>query len=340
MTPKTSSSVADTAGAKADGSQVQTFLRQNSVLVAMVLMVIVGVVTSPAFVQPQNLLNVARQISMVGIVAVGMTFVILSAGIDLSVGSIIAVGAVLAADSLQKPDAPLAYAILIPLAAGLLLGLINGFGIAYGKIAPFIMTLAMMVMASGAALTLAKGQPMRIPRVFLSPDQQGPVIRGFNWIANDYIGPIPVPVVIFVVILVIAALVLRYNAFGRAVYATGGNKEAARLCGTNVDAVILAVYAIAGLLCGIVAILWASRVGVGEPWAGKGVEFEAIGAVVVGGTSFSGGKGGVFGTLIGALIFGLLANLMNLWGIPPFSQVVAKGGLILVTMLFAEAIRK
>lgn len=321
-------------------SALRNFVRENSVLVAMVVIVAAGILTSPAFVQPANLLNVTRQVSMVGILSVGMTFVILSSGIDLSVGSIVAVGAVLAANNLQTPTSSIIVAVLIPIVAGVLMGIINGIGIAYGRIAPFIMTLAMMVMGSGAALTIAKGQPMRIPGVFFDIEDQPMVVRQFNWIANDYIGPIPVPVIVFVVILIAAALVLRYTSFGRAVYAIGGNREAARLCGLRVGTVTLAIYAIAGFLAGLVGVLWASRVGVGEPWAGKGTEFDAIGAVIIGGTSFAGGQGSVWGTLVGALIFGLLANLMNLWGIPPFSQIIAKGAIIVVTMLFAQAIRR
>ena len=321
-------------------TRLAAFARNNSVLFALAVLVVAGIVTSPAFVQPSNLLNVARQISMIGILGVGMTFVILSAGIDLSVGSIVAVGAVLIAQNLQQANANILVVILIPLGIGLLMGVINGIGIAYGKIAPFIMTLSMMVMGSGLALTIARGQPMRIPSVFLDPSKQPLIIRQFNWISNDYSGPIPVPVVVFAVILVISAVVLRFTSFGRAVYAIGGNIQAARMCGIDVSARILGIYAISGLLAGVVAILWASRVGVGEPWAGRGTEFEAIGAVVIGGTSLAGGRGGVWGTLIGALIFGLLANLMNLWGIPPFSQIVAKGVIILATMLLAQVIRR
>ena len=319
---------------------IREFVRNNSVLVAMAGIIIAGIITSPAFVQPMNLLNVARQISMVGILGVGMTFVILSAGIDLSVGSIVAVAAVLAANSLQQENASIVVAIAIPILVGMVLGAVTGVGIAYGRIAPFIMTLAMMVMGSGLALSIARGQPMRIPKVFLAPQDQPLVVRQFNWIANDYLGPVPVPVVAFAVILVAAALVLGYTSFGRSVYAIGGNWEAARLCGIKVGTVTIAIYGISGFLAGVVGVLWASRVGVGEPWAGKGTEFDAIGAVVIGGTSLAGGQGSVWGTLIGALIFGLLANLMNLWGIPPFSQIIAKGVIIVATMLFAEAIRR
>lgn len=326
--------------ARSVDSVVRRFLRNNSVLVAMIIMVIAGIITSPVFVQPANLLNVARQISLVGILSVGMTFVILSSGIDLSVGSIVALGAVLAANSLQKEDASVVVAIVVPIAAGLLLGTISGIGISYGRIAPFIMTLSMMVMGSGVALTIARGQPMRIPKVFFDPADQPLVIRQFNWLGNGYLGPVPVPVVVFAIILVVSALVLRYTSFGRSVYAIGGNREAARLCGLNVATITVAIYSIAGFLAGLVGALWASRVGVGEPWAGKGTEFDAIGAVVIGGTSFAGGEGSVWGTLIGALIFGLLANLMNLWGIPPYSQVIAKGVIIVITMLFAQAIRR
>ena len=337
----TPSAVSETAGGLSSWLPVvRDFVRNNSVLVAMAGLIIAGIITSPAFVRPMNLLNVARQISMVGILGVGMTFVILSAGIDLSVGSIVAVAAVLSANNLQREDASILLAIAIPVVAGIVLGSVNGIGIAYGRIAPFIMTLAMMVMGSGVALSIARGQPMRIPKVFLDPVDQPLVVRQFNWISNDYLGPVPVPVVVFAVVLVVAALVLHYTSFGRSVYAIGGNREAARLCGINVATATIAIYAISGFLAGVVGVLWASRVGVGEPWAGKGTEFDAIGAVVIGGTSLTGGEGGVWGTLVGALIFGLLANLMNLWGIPPFSQIIAKGVIIVVTMLFAEAIRR
>lgn len=277
---------------------------------------------SPNFLGVMNVVNVLRQVALLGIVGIGMTFVILARGIDLSVGSIVGLIAVCIALMLTQ-GYPVYLCVIAAIALGLFLGALNGLGIAIGRLPAFIMTLGTMVMFRGMALSFANGQPINVGDA-----------PGFDFIGSGDILQIPVVVWLFAVISLIAFLVLRYTSFGRYVYAVGSNTEAAHLAGINTKVISFLVYVISGLASAITAVVYVSRLTVGEPTAGTGLELEAIAVTVIGGTSLFGGEGGVMGTVLGAAIIAVLANVMNLLGISPFTQQIIKGAIIIVAVLF------
>lgn len=289
------------------------------VLVVFVLLFAVSCMLSDRFLQTSNLFNILRQISMFGILSVGMTFVIVSGGIDLSVGSIIALVCVITANMVN--DHGIIPAILVALLVGALVGLINGVGIAYGKLQPFIMTLGTMYMASGAASIYTNGTPISIK-------------GNFSKIGNSMLfNTNPLPAIYFIVILIAAYLVMRNTRFGRHVYSIGSNKEATRLAGVDVKKVTLSVYILSGVLAAVTGIIFAAQMASGSPVAGEGYEMNAITAAVVGGTSMSGGKGNLLGTFLGAVIMGILSNIMNLCGVSSYWQTVLTGLILVVAIL-------
>lgn len=294
----------------------------------LLVLCIVASLLSPAFLNATNVTNVLRQVALFGIVSVGMTFVILTKGIDLSVGSILGVCAVVTA-LLLTSSMSVGLTIFAVLLLGAGLGAINGLGITLGSVPPFIMTLGMMVMGRGLALTLANGQPIGL----------GDRTADFMWLGRGYVLSIPVPVWIFMIVALIAIFVLRYTAFGRQIYAVGSNEEAAHLSGIHVKFVTFSVYVISGVLASLTALIFVSRLTVGEPTAGTGIELEAIAITVIGGTSLFGGEGGIFGTIIGAAILAVLANIMNLVGVSPFTQQIVKGAIIVGAVLY-EMLRR
>jgi ribose/xylose/arabinose/galactoside ABC-type transport system permease subunit len=298
-----------------------SFLRRRGALFGLLLVIALGTLRYEAFLTPENLLNVVRQNSMVGLVALGMTFVILTGGIDLSVGSLAAVAGVAAASVSS-------YGVLAGLAVGLLcstaLGLTNGLMIAKGRIPPFLTTLAVMMGARGVVLAWTGEQSVRINRAS----------TGFHWLGRGHVGPIPVPILVVAVCFAAAWLSLAHTAFGRHVYSLGDSLQAARLMGLNTDRLTIAVYALSGLSAGLGGIILASRLGAGQPVAGTGWELDAIAAVVVGGTRLTGGEGGVGLTMIGVLLFGLIFNLINLEGtISSWWQGVLRGAFLLVIVV-------
>lgn len=298
-------------------------MRDYSLLLVLVVLCIIASVLSPNFTNTANITNILRQISMYGIVAVGMTFVILTKGIDLSVGSIVGLTSVVTALMLAA-GFPIPVAIVLALLCGLLFGALNGALIAWINMPPFIVTLGTMVMGRGLALTLAEGSPLSI----------GDSAAKFSFLGSGYMLGVPVPVWIFAIIVAFSFYVLKFTSFGRDVYAVGSNTEAARLAGINVRRVNCAVYMIAGVLSALTALIYVSRLTVGQPIEGTGLELEAITIVVIGGTSLFGGEGSVIGTVIGAAIIAVLANILNFLGISPFSQQIVKGALILLTVMF------
>jgi ribose/xylose/arabinose/galactoside ABC-type transport system permease subunit len=304
-------------------------LHASGLVWVLIAMCVAAALISDAFLNPFNLVNVARQVALFGIVSIGMTFVILTAGIDLSVGSIVAVVAVVSAMLLGN-GMPVLLVMFASLAIGLALGALNGVGITLGGLPPFIMTLGMMVMGRGLAMTISEGHPIHFPNA--SAD--------FAWLGQGYFLRLPVPVWIFAAVACAAYVVLRYTPFGRSVFAVGSNQEAARLAGINVGLVVFSVYAISGVLSALTALIFVSRLTVGEPVAGIGLELEAIAVTVIGGTSLFGGEGGVVGTVIGAAIFAVLANILNLAGVSPFTQQIVKGGIIVAAVLFETRRRR
>ena len=298
-----------------------SFIQRQGALIALILVCIFAAIRYERFLTEYNLSNVLRQNSMLGLVALGMTFVILTGGIDLSVGSLLAVAGVIAA---KLSDHGLLVAALAAIAFTTLLGLVNGIVIAKARIQPFITTLAMMIAARGLALVYTGEQSVRVSSLS----------EGFTWLGRGLAGPVPVPVIILVVTYAIAWLALNHTAFGRHVYAIGDNEEAARLMGLNVGRTTLGVYALSGALSGLAGVILASRLGTGQPVAGAGDELNAIAAVVVGGTLLTGGQGGVGSTLVGVLLLGVIFNLFNLEGtISPWWQLVLRGLILLFVVI-------
>ena len=300
------------------------FLQENlGILIALVaLCVILGIYpgTSQYFLTVKNLFNVLRQISTNLLLACGMTMVIILGGIDLSVGSIIALSGVLAAGCVSRYGFPIGAALLAGVLIGVLFGLFNGFVISKTTIPPFIVTLATMNIARGLAGAYTGGSPVRV------------VSKEWQFVGAGYIGGIPVPVIIMFVVYVISLLILNRTKFGRHVYAVGGNVTAAEFSGIKVTRVKFIVYLYTGIMAGIAGIILASRMYSGQPTAGEGAEMDAIAAVVVGGTSMAGGSGKLGGTLIGALIIGVLNNGLNLMNVNSFWQTVVKGIVILLAV--------
>lgn len=292
--------------------------RRVGVFAALVLLVIAASMLSDRFLTVPNLLNILRQVAIVGILAIGMTFVILTKGIDLSVGSLLGISVVLYAGLLENYS--MAVAIPLGLGAATLAGLVNGIGVAWARIPPFIMTLGMLSFARGLAFIYTGGTPIPI------------LNENFYSLGNGYIAGIPIPSLILLAVLAVSAVVLSLTAFGRSVYGIGSNEEAARLSGVPVNSYKIIVYAISGLVSGLAGLVYASQLSIGTPIAGQGYELDAIAAVVVGGTSLFGGKGTVAGTFIGTLIIGVLANILNLTGVDPYVQQLFKGALIVIAV--------
>lgn len=296
-------------------------VQRQGALIALLIVCIFAALRYDRFLTSENLLNVLRQNSMLGLVALGMTFVILTGGIDLSVGSLLAVAGVIAANLAGRG---VLIAVLAAMGFTTLLGTINGVVIAHARIQPFITTLAMMIAARGLALAYTGEQSVRVSRLS----------EGFTWLGRGWVGPIPVPVLILAVAFAVGWIVLKYTRFGRHVYALGDNEEAARLMGLNVGRVTLGVYALSGLLAGLAGVILAARLGAGQPVAGTGWELDAIAAVVVGGTLLTGGQGGVGGSLVGVLLLGVIFNLFNLEGtISSWWQWVLRGIFLLAVVI-------
>jgi ribose/xylose/arabinose/galactoside ABC-type transport system permease subunit len=300
-----------------------TTLRVSGLIWVLILMCVAAAIISPAFLNPFNIINVLRQIALFGIVSVGMTFVILTAGIDLSVGSILAVAAVCSALMLDAGE-PIVLVVIAGLAIGVVMGALNGLGITLGGVPPFIMTLGMMVMGRGLAMTISGGHPIHFRER----------AEAFAWLGQGHLLGLPVPVWIFAAVAGAAIFILRFTAFGRNIYAVGSNPEAARLSGIDVRRTIFLVYVISGFLSGLTALIFVSRLTVGEPVAGVGLELEAIAITVIGGTSLFGGEGTILGTVVGAAIIAVLANILNLFGVTPFTQQIVKGAIIVAAVLF------
>ncbi len=294
----------------------------------LALVILAGIITclSPYFLTARNLLTVGVQISIIAIMAIGQTFVIISAGIDLSVGSVLALTGVVSA-ILMRQGCPISLAILAGIGTGALCGLVNGLIISRGKIAPFIVTLGMLSIARGLSLILTGGTP-----VFGLPEK-------FSFLGDGRIAGIPVPIILMLFIAVVGHFLLSRHALGRYTYAIGSNAEAARLSGINVDRYTTAAFTISGLLAGVAGVLLSSRLVTGQPTAGQAYELDTIAAVVIGGASLFGGQGTIVGTLIGAFIMAILRNGCNLLDISAFWQLVIIGTII-ISAVYYDQIRR
>ncbi|EJL6522371.1 ribose ABC transporter permease [Vibrio cholerae] len=300
------------------------WLIEQKSLIALLFLVVVVSFLNPNFFTVDNLLNILRQTSVNAIIAVGMTLVILTAGIDLSVGSVLALCGAFAA-TLVAMEVPVLVAVPTALLAGAALGAISGIIIAKGKVQAFIATLVTMTLLRGVTMVYTDGRP--ISTGFTDTADT------FAWFGTGYALGIPVPVWLMVVVFAGAWYLLNHTRFGRYVYAVGGNEAATRLSGINVDRVKIGVYAICGLLAALAGIIVTSRLSSAQPTAGMGYELDAIAAVVLGGSSLMGGKGRIMGTLIGALIIGFLNNALNLLDVSSYYQMIAKAVVILLAVL-------
>jgi len=301
--------------------------REVGTLLGLVALSLLLSALTPHFLTVSNLLNVMEQTSINAVIAVGMTYVIISGGIDLSVGSLLALSGVLLASGLVA-GLPPAVAILLGLAAGAAGGLANGLLVTWGRLPPFIATLGMMSVARGAALLYTEGRPIS----GFEP--------GFRLLATGRVLLVPVPVVAAAAVYLVAHFVLTRTRFGRYVYAIGGNAEAARLSGVPVRFHQTMVYALCGVTSGLAAVLLTARLNSAQPIAGIMYELDAIAATVIGGTSLMGGSGTLGGTLIGALIMGVLRNGLNLLGISSFLQQIVIGCVIIVAVLVDSALKR
>ena len=303
----------------------RSLLARFGLVLALLALIAVLSYESERFLSTANIINILRQISINAIIAFGMTVVIIGRGIDLSVGSLLAfVGVVGASIAVTETSPWLAMAAMI--GVGILLGLCNGTFVAYAGIAPFVVTLAGLTIYRGGALAYTDGSPI------------SGMPEAIYWMGNGRILGLPTPIWIMLAFLGVTYFLLRHTALGRSVYAIGGNEEAARLSGIPVRRVKLLTYAFSGLAASLASIILMARVNSGQPTAGVMFELDAIAAVVVGGTSLFGGRGGVFGTLIGALIIGVINNGMNLLDVPSFYQQIVKGGVILAALLIERLV--
>ncbi|MBE9104213.1 ribose ABC transporter permease [Nostoc cf. edaphicum LEGE 07299] len=305
---------------------ISTLLEVAGILPILVIICILFAFLSPNFLTGANIVNILRQASINIVLATGMTFVILTGGIDLSVGSILAVSAVVALLVSLLPALSWA-AVPAALLAGLLLGLLNGALITFLDVPPFIVTLGSLTALRGVAFLIAKGTTL------INPD------INFAWVGNTYIGPIPWLVIIALLSVIASWFILRQTVLGVQIYAVGGNERAARLTGIKVNRVLLFVYGISGLLAGLAGIMSASRLYSASGVLGQGYELDAIAAVILGGTSFTGGIGTIGGTLLGALIIAILNNGLTLLNLSYFWQLVVKG-LVIILAVTIDRLRR
>ncbi len=304
-------------------SQTITFAQSNGTRCGLLTLCAIASTSFPVFFTSLNLSNIVKQQSMIGLVAIGMTFVILSGGIDLSVGSIVAVSAVVAA---MLSGQFILFPVVVPILVGLCIGIANGLLITKLRISPFVATLAMMLGARGLAFIITGGETVRSPavtEVFIQ------ISRGYVWIF-PYFG------IIFLLFIVAASIVLNRTSFGRRIYAVGGNEEAARMMGLDVDKEKIIVYAISGGLSGAAGVLLTSRLGSGQPYVAGGWELSAIAAVVIGGTLLTGGVGKMSGTLWGVLILGVISNMINMLGTLEYWYASFATGILLLTVILLQ----
>jgi len=306
--------------------QFKDMIRRYGILIGLIGLITAFSILSERFFTISNMLIVMRQTSIVAFLGVGMTFVILGAGIDLSVGSVLAFSGAVAAGVMQSRG--IFFGILAGLAVGTALGAFSGLVITKLRIPAFIATLAMMAIARGGTLVYTDGRPITGLPSF------------FAFLGRGYIGNIPFPIILMLAIFVLAYIILKLTRFGRYVYATGGNINAARASGIKVDNIIISNFAISGFLSGLTGIVLASRLNSAQPTAGMGYELDAIAAVVLGGTNLFGGEGELWGTLVGAFIMGILNNGLNMLNVSSFYQQVVKGIVILIAVTVAQSGKK
>lgn len=312
-------------GFSSRGLRVGEVARRYGIVGVLLLEMAILTFLSPAFLTEANLTNVARQAAVIGIVAVGMTFVILTAGIDLSVGSLVAFAGIIAASAMQQVSSGL-IGVVVAMSVGLISGLFSGIVIAKLRVPPFIVTLSMLAMLRGATLLYRNGAPIGINN------------ESFLGLGAGYLGAVPIPVILLVSTYLIGHYVLSSTKFGRHIYAIGGNETAARLSGIRVDRHIIGVYVISGFLAGLGAVIISGRLGTATPTIGQNLELDVIAAVIVGGTSLYGGIGTLWGTFAGVMIIAVLQNGLTLMNVSGFWQLFATGAVVLAAVLIDRLI--
>ncbi|SUB58936.1 Ribose transport system permease protein rbsC [Phocoenobacter uteri] len=300
------------------------FIIEQRSFVALLILIAAVSTISPNFFSVDNILNILRQTSVNAIIAVGMTFVILTAGIDLSVGSVLALTGAIAA-SLISMEMSIFIVVPLTLICGILLGGVSGFIVAKGKVQAFIATLVTMTLLRGLTMVYTDGRP--ISTGFSDSADL------FSFLGTGYVFGVPFPIILMAIVFVVAWYILKHTQMGRYIYALGGNESATQLSGINTTKIKLFVYAASGFLAALAGLIVTSRLSSAQPTAGAAYELDAIAAVVVGGTSLMGGKGRVMGTLIGALIIGFLNNALNLLDVSSYYQMIAKALVILAAVL-------
>lgn len=298
-----------------------TVLKDHGISLVLLALIVVMSIASPAFLSLNNVMNVVRQVSVIAIVGIGVTMVIITTGIDLASGSVIALVSVVTASVAHPDQFPVLVPVAVGLATGALTGALSGTIVAVGKIPAFIATLGMMIAARGLALIYSDGRPI------------SDFSKAFDFIGRGYQYGVPIPIYVMGITALGIHIMLTHTRFGKHVYAIGGNQQAAMVSGINVTWRLIQVYTLAGFLSGLAGILLTSRISVGQPTAGVGYELDAIAAAVIGGTSLSGGIGTVYGTVVGALIIGVLNNGLDLLRVNPDWQQVIKGVLIVGAVL-------
>lgn len=302
---------------------ISTFLQTRGVYVALVVVVLISASLSPAFFKFSNVLNVLRAAAVLGIVSMGQTLVILGGGIDLSVGAVMGTVAITVSEITGGQNHHVTLAILACLGIGAAVGLLNGLLITKRNIPPFVATLGMLIFVEGARLAWTRG---------IISGRPAPFIRSLAAI----VGPIPIPVVIMAILAVLVGVFLRKAPFGRQLYATGGNREAARFSGINVDRISIATYVLCGLFAATAGLVLSGYIGYADRYLGRGFDLDSIGAVVLGGTSFAGGRGGIGGTIAGVLLLTALVNIVLILNLQVHYQLIVKGAVIIgAVMLYS-----
>jgi ribose transport system permease protein len=308
------------AGKKLIKKYTDLIFKHNTLIIFIILLIVSSII-SDAFFTARNITNLLRQVSGIGIVSLGMLLVIMTGGIDLSVGSIVAFAGVISAYFLLSM--PFALGIGLTILLGVAIGSVSGYLVAIQRMAPFIATLALMTIVRGLGFILSKGTPIIL-------EESGQSLKDFG---SNYLLGIPNPVVLMFFVFILVYFILKYTVFGRLIIAIGSNEESVRLSGINVWIYKFAVYSICGGFSAIAGIISTSRTGVGSPILGIGLELDAIAAVVIGGASLKGGKGSAVNTLLGILILGMIGNIMNLMNVPGYPQQVIKGLIIIFAVL-------
>jgi ribose/xylose/arabinose/galactoside ABC-type transport system permease subunit len=306
---------------------LSTFLETRGVYVALIIVILISAILSPAFFNVFNILNVLRAAAVLAIVSIGQTVVILGGGIDLSVGAVMGTVAIAISEITGGKDDKVVQGIIICLLIGVVVGLLNGLLITKRNIPPFVATLGMLIFVEGVRFAWTKG---------IISGRPAPFVR----VLASIIGPVPIPVVIAAVLAIIVGIVLHKTPFGRRLYAVGGNRQAARFSGINVDRTLIITYVVCGLFAAIAGLVLSGYIGYGDRYLGRGFDLDSIGAVVVGGTSFAGGRGGIGGTLAGVLLLTALLNIVFILNMPVHYQYIIKGAVIIgAVMIYSTSER-